>query len=157
MKDLSPFSQIISIAGNHVSHGPPFEQEEQSDVTKKLIFDGPTCMKCKPTKNTLRVFLRIRPKTELETLWRDANCLHTVNTTELQMVAPVRPKLSKTRQVCATWRIASKDSSLLIFSIPSLSPDIVSPCWNTSEMVRAQKYFFFSNKDTPIYTNTRKV
>ena len=64
------------------------EEEEGDDpITKKLVFETPLKRQASK-KQSVVVFLRVRPKNQREIMSMDASCLHLVNQRELQAVAP---------------------------------------------------------------------
>ena len=72
-----------------------FEDEEEDDLLdiKKKLFDGlETPMKRESFLGTKKqpvvVYLRVRPKSQLEILNQDAECLHQMSENELLAVAP---------------------------------------------------------------------
>lgn len=82
------------------------EEEGEEAISKRLVFD---CVET-PSKPELRrraaaaskkqsvvVYLRIRPKSQREILSMDASCLHLLNTRELQAVAPVTSQTFKNK------------------------------------------------------------
>lgn len=85
----------------------PLEDEEEDEeggeaITKKLVFD---CVETplKPEvrraskKQSVVVYLRVRPKHQREILSMDASCLHLVSQKELQAVAPVTSQTFKNK------------------------------------------------------------
>ena len=78
------------------------EEEEEGDeaIKKRLIFDcsdSPGKRRVSSKKKSVKVFLRIRPKSQREILSMDADCLHRVGDRELQAVAPANSQAFKNK------------------------------------------------------------
>ena len=92
------------------------EEEEEDFVSKKLVFDGcerPDILHRASKKQSVLVFLRVRPKTQREIMSIDASCLHVVNQRELQAVAP---ETSQTYKNKAGVRCPAESSQLFTFT-----------------------------------------
>ena len=83
------------------------EEEEEGDdgISKKLMFDcAETPFKreiggvsAASKKQSVVVYLRVRPKSQREILSMDASCLHLVSQRELQAVAPITSQTFKNK------------------------------------------------------------
>ena len=96
------------------------EEDEEGDeaIKKRLLFDcSETPMKRgereASKKQSVVVFLRVRPKSQREILSMDADCFHLVGQRELQAVAPVTSQMFKNK---AGARCPSESSQLFSFT-----------------------------------------
>ena len=80
------------------------EEEEEEGVSKKLLFDcaetphKPELRRAASSKKqSVVVYLRVRPKSQREILSMDASCLHLLSQRELQAVAPATSQTFKNK------------------------------------------------------------
>lgn len=69
-------------------------EEEVEKIKKRLVFDGSETPR---KKQSVLVYLRIRPKSQREILGVDPDCLHQLSGRELQAVAPVTSQTYKNK------------------------------------------------------------
>lgn len=95
------------------------EEDEEGDdaLSKRLVFDCPETPQCEgrqtSKKQSVVVFLRVRPKNQREILSMDADCLHVVSQRELQAVAPVTSQTFKNK---AGVRCPAESSQIFSFT-----------------------------------------
>ena len=73
------------------------EEDENYDGIKKRLFDCETPLLTKTKKQPVLVYLRIRPKSYMELLNKDPDCLHVSGDHELLAIAPTSSQTYKNK------------------------------------------------------------
>ena len=88
------------------------EEEGDEGITKRLVFETP--MKTRASKKqSVVVYLRVRPKTQREIMSMDAACLHLISERELQTMAPISSQTFKNK---AGVRCPAESSQVFTFT-----------------------------------------
>ena len=96
----------------HDDEDEPEEEEDDEGITKRLVFETP--MKTRSSKKqSVVVYLRVRPKTQREIMGMDAACLHLLSERELQTMAPISSQTFKNK---AGVRCPAESSQVFTFT-----------------------------------------
>lgn len=128
----------------------PQEEEEEDDNydgIKKRLFDCDTPLMTKTKKQPVLVYLRIRPKSHLELLNKDPDCLHISSEQELLAIAP---RSSQTYKNKLGTRCLQEGSQKFTFS--KIFPPVTTQKELFDDSLRLTLKDFFDGQNCLLFT-----